>query len=46
MTIVDDNVLEIGESFTVTLERTPSLDNRITLNPVNGRIEITDNDGI
>ena len=46
MTIVDDEVLENVESFTVTLERTPGLDMRIALNPVNGRIEITDNDGI
>ena len=45
VTIVDDEVLEREvESFTVTLERTPSLDNRITLNPVEGRIVIRDND--
>ena len=29
----------------VTLERTPGLDVRITLDPVDGDIEITDNDG-
>ena len=45
VTIVDDEVLEmVVESFNVTLERTPGLDNRITLNPVNGVVEIRDND--
>ncbi|ETW92157.1 MAG: hypothetical protein ETSY2_54335 [Candidatus Entotheonella gemina] len=43
--IVDDDVLENVESFNVTLERTPGLDVRITLDPVDGEIEITDNDG-
>ena len=48
VTIVDDDVLENVESFNVTLERTPfvSLNNRITFNPVDGVIEITDNDGM
>ena len=46
VTIVDDEVLEREvESFTVTLERTPGLNNRITLNPVDGVVEITDDDG-
>ena len=46
VTIVDDDVLEtVVESFTVTLERTPGLDSRITLRPVDGVVEITDNDG-
>ena len=45
VTIVDDEVLEREvESFTVTLERTPGLDNRIALNPVDGVVEIRDND--
>ena len=42
VTIVDDKVLEMTESFTVTLERTPGLDSRITLDPVDGVVEITD----
>ena len=42
VTIVDDEVLEMTESFTVTLERTPGLDSRITLDPVDGVVEITD----
>ena len=46
VTIVDDLVDEPNESFFVTLERTLGLDNRITLNPVDGEIEIEDNDGI
>ena len=46
VTIVDDEVLEmVVESFNVTLQRTPFLDSRITLNPVNGRIVIRENDG-
>ena len=43
--IVDDLVLENDESFNVTLERTPGLDMRITLDPVDEEIKITDNDG-
>ena len=44
--IVDDMIVELTESFFVTLERTPDLDSRITLDPVDGGIEITDNDGV
>ena len=43
--IVNDIILENDESFDLTLERTTGLDSRITLNPVNGVVEITDNDG-
>ena len=43
--IVDDMIAELTESFFVTLERTPGLDSRITLDPVKGEIEITDGDG-
>ena len=43
--IVDDDVLENSELFSVTLERN-RLDSRITLDPVDGLVEITDNDGI
>ena len=46
VTIVDDSVLENVESFDVTLERTPALDMRITLDPVDGVVEITDDDGL
>ena len=45
VTIVDDDILEMTESFDVTLERTPGLDSRITLDPVDGVVEITDDDG-
>ena len=43
--IVDDDVLENSELFNVTLERN-GLDTRITLDPVDGLVEITDNDGM
>ena len=46
VTIVDDEVLEMTESFRVTLERTPDLHMRITLDPVDGVVEITDDDGM
>ena len=46
VTIVDDEVLENVESFNVTLERTPGLDMRITLDPVDAVVEITDDDGL
>ena len=45
VTIVDDLVDEPLEYFNFTLERTPDLDTRISLNPVDGRITIIDNDG-
>ena len=41
ITIVDDMIVVI----IITLERTPGLDDRITLDPVDGEIEITD-DGV
>ena len=44
--IVDDMIVELTESFLITLERTPGLVSRITLNPVDGEIEITDDDGV
>ena len=43
--IVDDDVLENSELFNFILERN-GLDGRITLNPVDGLVEITDNDGM
>ena len=42
--IMDDITLENDESFILTLERTSDLNSRITLDPVNGVVEITDND--
>ena len=39
-------ICELTESFFVTLERTPGLDSRITLDPVDGEIEISDDDGM
>ena len=45
ISIVDDVTLEMTELFSVTLERTPDLNSRITLNPVDGAIDILDNDG-
>ena len=45
VSIINDVVLENVESFDVILDRAPELDSRITLEPVNGVVEITDNDG-
>ena len=45
VTIVDDFVDEPIESFSVTLDRTPGFDVRIRLDPVEGVVEIDDNDG-
>ena len=44
--IANDDIPEGTESFTITLERTPGLDDRITLDPVDGEIQISDRDGI
>ena len=43
--IMDDDIPEGTESFNVTLEGTPGLDDRITLAPVDGEIQISDRDG-
>ena len=46
ITIRDDEVDELDtEFFTYHLRRTTSLHPRIELDPVDGRIEIVDNDG-
>ena len=45
ITIVDDEVLENIEYFNLTLERN-GLHERIQLDPVDGIVEITDNDGM
>ena len=44
ITIVDDLVLELVESFNVSLERN-GLDSRISLDPTVAQINITDDDG-
>ena len=43
ITIVDDKVLEMVESFSLTLERN-GLSDRIDLDPIDGTVEIIDND--
>ena len=43
--IVDDSQVEPVENLTYHLDRTPGLDSSIQLDPVNGVIEIVDNDG-
>ena len=45
VTIVDDIQVEPDESLTYHLARTPGLDSSIQLDPVNGEIEIVDDDG-
>ena len=44
VTIKDYEFDELDEFFTYHLMRTTDLDTRITLDPVDGRIEIVDND--
>ena len=39
-------MVEMTESFNVTLDRTTSLDSRVTLGLADAVVEITDNDGI
>ena len=41
--IIDNRTVELNESFFVILERTSDL--MINLGPVNGKVEITDDDG-
>ena len=43
--IIDDLMLEHSEVFLLTLERTPSLAGSITLDPVDGSVEVRDDDG-
>ena len=45
MYVLDDITLGKDESFNITLERTTGLNSRITLDPVNGVVEVADNDG-
>ena len=43
---MDDLMVEMIESFNVSLDRTVGLDSRIELGLADGVVEITDNDGI
>lgn len=45
VTIVDDAVVESLELFSVTLEKTSGRDSWVTLDPKDGVISISDNDG-
>ena len=42
VTVVDDNVEELTEKFSVKLSRTDGLNSRISLDPVVAEIEIID----
>ena len=46
VTIMNDFQIEPDENFFYTLEKTPDLDTRIDLSPVDGEIEIFDDDGL
>ena len=45
ISIVDDMVVEQRESFSITLERTPDLNSRITLSSDSAEVVIPNNDG-
>ena len=40
--LVEDNILEINETFNVAIEASPQDKNRIDLSPVNAQVEILD----
>ena len=46
VTVIDDSIPEVLESFNVTLEETPGLDGRIDLDPVVAIIEIIDSNSM
>ena len=46
VTIRNDTDDELDEMFNITLERTPGLNGRITLNPVNGVVTINGDVGM
>ena len=46
ITIIDDLIPEIVESFSITLEEASGHDDRITLEPTNAVIRINDDDGM
>ena len=45
VTIVENEVVELSESFYISLERTENLDERITISPDRGTVTIEDDDG-
>ena len=46
ISIVDDGTAEIDESFIISMERTPGMDNRILLNSETVVVTIEDDDGM
>ena len=44
ISIPEDNVLELSESFQVNLEKTAGLDDRFTINPAATEVEIYNDD--
>ena len=46
VTIENDDITEQNETFSVSLQRTATLDSRITLNPKSATVHITDDDGM
>ena len=44
ISIPDDGVLELSESFQVNLEKTAGLDDRFTINPATTEVEIINDD--
>ena len=44
ISIPDDGVLELSESFLVNLEKTAGLDDRFTINPAATEVEIINDD--
>lgn len=46
VTIVDDNIVEGEGNFSVSLLRPAGLNSRLTLDPAEAEVTITDNDGM
>ena len=46
ISIVNDPIVEKDETFSVALDSTPNLDNRIKLDSESVMVEIIDNDGM
>ena len=46
ITIINDERLELSETFNVTLEKSEGLSNKFVLNPIQGQITIVDDDGM
>ena len=46
ISIMDDDIVEKSESFTISLERTTDLDSRISLSSERGEVTILDDDGM